>query len=107
MAEEEGQEKTEEATPKRLEKAKEEGQIARSRELATTLILMGGCVGLWAAGGQLAKLLGDIMQFNFSFEREAVMDSSQMFDHLNQSIGSVLFLVSVLLFVSIVEQVLS
>ena len=48
MAEEEGQEKTEEATPKRLEKAKEEGQIARSRELATTLILMGGCVGLWA-----------------------------------------------------------
>ncbi|NNL11716.1 MAG: flagellar biosynthetic protein FlhB, partial [Pseudomonadales bacterium] len=39
MAEEEsGQEKTEEATPKRLDKAREEGQVARSRELGTTLL---------------------------------------------------------------------
>ena len=43
MAEEEnGQEKTEDATFKRLEKAREEGQVARSRELGTTLLLMTG-----------------------------------------------------------------
>jgi len=36
MAEEDtGQEKTEEATPRRLERAREEGQVARSRELST------------------------------------------------------------------------
>ena len=40
MAEEtEDQEKTEEATPRRLEKAREDGQVARSRELTTVMLL--------------------------------------------------------------------
>ena len=44
MAEENdnSQEKTEEATPRRLEKAREEGQTARSRELATMAVLLAG-----------------------------------------------------------------
>ena len=44
MAEEDdnSQEKTEEATPRRLEKAKEEGQTARSKELATMAVLLAG-----------------------------------------------------------------
>ncbi len=107
MAEEEGQEKTEEATPKRLEKARDEGQIARSRELATTLILMGGCLGLWAVGSQLAAALGKLMQFNLDFERESAMDSSLMFDHLNESVLSVLFLVSILLLVMFIMAVIA
>ena len=49
MAEENdnSQEKTEEPTPRRLEKAKEEGQTARSKELATIVrdlpIELDGC----------------------------------------------------------------
>ena len=42
MAEETGQEKTEEPTPRRHEKAREEGQIARSKELASVATLVGG-----------------------------------------------------------------
>ena len=41
------QEKTEEATPRRQEKAREEGQVARSRELNTFLLLLGGVIGLY------------------------------------------------------------
>ncbi|MCP1316771.1 EscU/YscU/HrcU family type III secretion system export apparatus switch protein, partial [Halomonas sp. 707B3] len=41
------QEKTEEATPRRLDKAREEGQVPRSRELTTFMMLLGGVMGLW------------------------------------------------------------
>ncbi|MEM1435453.1 MAG: flagellar biosynthesis protein FlhB [Pseudomonadota bacterium] len=45
MAEaENGQEKTEEPTPRKLEKAREEGQTARSRELVTCLLVMTGAI---------------------------------------------------------------
>ena len=41
MAEEaNAQEKTEQATPRRQEKAREDGQIPRSRELATAAVLL-------------------------------------------------------------------
>ena len=46
MAEEESsQEKSEEPTSKRLDKAREEGQTPRSRELATSAVLLAGTVG--------------------------------------------------------------
>lgn len=41
MPEEGGQEKTEEATPKRLRDARKKGQVARSRDLNTIVILIG------------------------------------------------------------------
>ena len=45
MAEEQqGQEKTEEATPRKLEKAREEGQVARSRELNSFAIVTFGAL---------------------------------------------------------------
>ncbi|HET8791847.1 MAG TPA: EscU/YscU/HrcU family type III secretion system export apparatus switch protein, partial [Modicisalibacter sp.] len=40
------EEKTEDPTPRRIEKAREEGQVARSRELSTFMLLLGGVVGL-------------------------------------------------------------
>jgi flagellar biosynthesis protein FlhB len=43
MAENENsQEKSEQPTPKRLREAREKGQVANSRELNTTLVLLGG-----------------------------------------------------------------
>ncbi|MCK5771054.1 flagellar biosynthesis protein FlhB [Algiphilus sp.] len=56
MAENEsGQEKTESATPRRLEQAREEGQLARSRELPGALIAVAGALGAWVAGGELIR----------------------------------------------------
>jgi flagellar biosynthetic protein FlhB len=48
--EESAQEKTEEPTAKKLEKAKDDGQIARSKELNTLLVLMAGSFGLLIFG---------------------------------------------------------
>lgn len=108
MAEEnEGQEKTEEATPQRLEKAKGEGEIARSRELATTLILLGGVFGVWAFGDTLARQLGEVMRYNFSFDRRAILDERLMFSQLGDSIVNLLAVVTVILLVMFILGVLA
>ena len=70
MAEEEsGQEKTEDASLKRLEKAREDGQVARSRELGTTLLLMTGAISMLIFGASLAERFQTIMRVNFGFDR--------------------------------------
>ena len=47
--------KTEQATPRRRQKAREKGQVARSRELSSALALCGGLVLLaWTAGTAVA-----------------------------------------------------
>lgn len=86
MAEEDSsQEKTEEATPRRLEKAKEEGQVPRSRELTTSAILLAGAVGLMVTGPVIGGALLDVIEFNFKLDRRAVFDTNYMLHHLARS----------------------
>ncbi|TVP50511.1 MAG: flagellar type III secretion system protein FlhB [Halomonas sp.] len=79
MAENESdQEKTEEATPRRKDKAREEGQVPRSRELTTFLLLLGGVIGLSSMGPMLYNQLGMVMEQAFLFERRQAMESTPM-----------------------------
>lgn len=86
MAEEDSsQEKTEEPTAKRLEKAREDGQIPRSKELSTSLVLIVGALSLWIFGGFIFNGAKHIFDFNFKIEREHMFDEKQMLIHLSAS----------------------
>ena len=80
MAEENdnSQEKTEEATPRRLEKAREDGETARSKELATMAVLLAGAGGLLVFGASMGSSLADIMRDSFVLERSAIFDTRHM-----------------------------
>jgi flagellar biosynthetic protein FlhB len=82
---ESGQEKTEEATPRRLEKAREDGQAPRSRELTTTIILLLGTGGLLIFGTRIANSLFGIMRHNFSFTADQLLDDQFLIAHLASS----------------------
>jgi flagellar biosynthetic protein FlhB len=77
--------KSEEPTQKRLEKAREDGDTVRSRELNTTAILMTGATGLLMFGPSLASRLSEIMLYNFSFPK-GVLDNGLLLDHLSESV---------------------
>lgn len=83
-------EKTEPATPHRLEKAREEGQVARSRELVTFLLLGAGLAGLWMLGGQLSRRFSMVMEQAFLFDRGQAFDPRMMLDHAVRLGGSAL-----------------
>ena len=78
MAEESDVEKTESATPKRLEKAREEGQVARSRELASFALLAAGFFGIWGLSGPISQHLQSILRGAFTFNHNTVLDTNQM-----------------------------
>lgn len=84
MAEDSDLEKTEPATPKRIEKAREDGQVARSQELTTFAVLMAAAVGLWFLGAGLLDHLSNIMIAGMQMEREIAYDTSLMLLRLNQ-----------------------
>lgn len=78
MAEESDLEKTEAASPRRLEKAREDGDVARSRELVTLVILGAGISGLWLTSGSLGTTFGGALNHGLQFDRNTAFDSSRM-----------------------------
>ena len=51
-------EKSQDATPHRRQKAREEGQVARSQDLGSAVLLLAGLIALLACGGALVEFLG-------------------------------------------------
>ena len=79
MAESEsGADKTEDPTEKRKKDSREKGEIARSKELNTLAIMLAGSIGLLIFGGALARDMMDLMRYNFSIGREALLNPDSM-----------------------------
>jgi flagellar biosynthetic protein FlhB len=86
MAEETGQEKTEEPTAKRLQDAREKGDIPRSRELSATALLLAAAASALLFGSQVAGSMMDIMRESFSLDRRDMFDPARMFTHLGEAL---------------------
>lgn len=84
MAENSDQEKTEEPTAKRLADARKKGQIARSRELNTFIMLSTSAALLLLAGPYLGHGLIAMMQSEFRLSREVIFAANSPFMHLQQ-----------------------
>lgn len=61
MAEESFSERSEQATPKKRQDARKKGQVAKSREIPSVLIILGGGGALFLAGSYLYWHLSDLM----------------------------------------------
>ena len=86
MAEgENGQEKTEEPTPKRRQDAKDKGQVPRSKELNTTAVMVLGAGGLLLLGGYMAEQLFEVFHMAFRVDREAIFDPDAPFHMLREA----------------------
>jgi flagellar biosynthetic protein FlhB len=93
MADDSDLEKTEAPSPRRLEKAREEGQIARSRELGTFLMLAVGAGGLWFSGGALYRGLTGVLRHGLGFDQRVISDPTLMLSGAALEGGQALMLV--------------
>jgi len=89
MAEESDLEKTEPASSKRLEQAREEGDVPRSRELSTCAILFAAGGAFWAMGGNMVSQLQQNLVAGLSFEREAAFDFNLLITQIASHLLSV------------------
>jgi flagellar biosynthesis protein FlhB len=100
------QEKSEQPTPKRLREAREKGQVAASRELNTTLVLLGGAGGLLLMGGSIFSHLQEILRRSWSLERELLLDSGMLHSMLQLRITEGLLMLLPLFLLLMVAAVL-
>src|SRR5690606_12340165 len=65
------------------------GQIARSRELATTLVLIGSAAALLLLGKHIGIALYHVMQRSFSLSRDETYDFNHMFQIMGTTISEI------------------
>lgn len=91
MSEESDTEKTEDPTPTRLSKAREEGQIPRSKELTSLLMLLVGCMLIMLSGEHLAEKLSLLLRNGLTFDRLATLDTSVVLLRAGNQLSTGLF----------------
>ena len=82
MSQDSDLEKTEPASPRRLEKAREEGQVPRSPELSTFAVLIAAGSGLWLMGDHLTGKLRSLIKEGMQIPRDIGFDSSLLTERL-------------------------
>lgn len=110
MAEnEDGSEKTESASSKKLQDARNKGNLPRSKDLSSALLLIVAAATIYGTGTLLVRDLAVLFDFNFLIERADLFDLSRMFFHLYESvvamIDSMVVLMSVLAVAGIVGSI--
>jgi flagellar biosynthetic protein FlhB len=90
VAEDSDLEKTEPASPRRIEQAREEGDVPRSRELATCTILLAAGSGLWFFGSGLIERLNQSLVSGLGFDRAQAFDPNVLLTQIGANLGGVL-----------------
>ena len=102
MSEEQlGQERSEEPTGKRLDEARKKGQVARSRELNTFLVVVGSLCFVWLTGRALIDAIYKLTTQLLSPEGELLSNPLLLAPYLGASIQSGLILVLPLLIMTV------
>src|SRR5271163_761891 len=80
-----GGERTEEPSQKRLQDARERGQVPRSRELTNFATMIGGSAALVAVGGSLAGHLSQMMRRALSIDPQRLREPDSMLSSLGEA----------------------
>lgn len=84
MSDDNDLERTEPASPRRLEKAREEGQVARSQELTTFTLLIAASGSLWVIGSFIIQKLSAVLENGLRIEREIIFNPALLLPRLFQ-----------------------
>ena len=85
-----GGERTEEPSQKRLQDARDRGQLPRSRELTNFATMIGGSATLLAIGGVLSARLSQMMRRGLAIDPQQLRDPDGMFGSLSEACMSAL-----------------
>lgn len=93
MADDSGGDKKHDATPHRRQKAREQGQVARSQDLGSSLVLLGAVAVLWWKGPDVLVTLSEIMVACFTRADYWTLNSRSAANLFNSSVWQCMFAV--------------
>ncbi len=80
--------KSHEATPHRRQQAREQGQVAKSQDLSSSLLLLGALFGMLFLGGAVVNLLGGMSQEHLGGQAWLTADRDFVVNKLHNIIWS-------------------
>ncbi len=107
MAENSSAEQTEEPTSRKLSKAREDGQVARSAELPAAAVTIGGVLTLFMMGGYWIKQVAEIFASGFKFDRKTLDNPDLMVTTFAHHLGESFLLIVPVLLVTAIMAILS
>ncbi len=100
---ESGGEKSEDPTSRKLSKAREEGQVAKSVEIPSVFVLIAGVSALYASAFYIYNNLVSVFHFNFNFTKIPLLTDLEVIRLLAYHIQKIIFtLIPVMLPITIV-----
>ncbi len=90
MPGDQGQDRTEPASPKKRKEAAEKGQVPRSRELTTVTMLMTGAGGLVLLGDGLVLAMQQVAHSSMALKRREIFDDHALVQKLQSAITPIL-----------------
>lgn len=106
-AEDSDLERTEPATPRRVEKAREEGDVPRSKELSTVSVLLTVLVAIWASGAQMTQALRTNMAGGLSLPRNLAYEPELLIVSIARQFSDLVWALLPLALLVIIVAVLS
>ena len=107
MSEESESDKTEQASDARIEKARESGDIPRSKELSTCTLLLAAGTGFTFFGNQMGTALQKLLTSSLTFGREYAFETELPLIRLAVQVSDLLFAFAPLALLLIVMALLS
>lgn len=107
MAEESGQEKTEQPSTKRLNDAREKGQVPRSREFTTVIVLIASAVAMLFIGENIVRSVAEVMIKSFSFSRKELFDPAAIAHHFLYSLNTIALDVGIFLAITVLAALIA
>jgi len=107
MAEDTGQEKTEQPSEKRLNDAREKGQVPRSKEFTTVLVLIASAVALLFLGENIIHSIAKVMEKSFTLTRKELFDPAAMINHVFHSVETIAFDLGAFLAITVIAAIVS
>ena len=107
MSSDSAQEKTEQATPKRLKESRDKGQVPRSKELNTMALLMASSGALLILGDGMLDDLKAIFTHGLSIPNVREMNGITMMEYFAESLWQCLWVMAPFLVVTVIAVIMT
>ncbi len=94
MSESTGQERTEEPTAKRLKESRDKGQVPRSKELNSMMLLMGSGVGFLIMGESILTGIRDVLKRGLTIKNAQAIDAEGLLEIFGDTALNSLFILA-------------
>ncbi len=81
------QDKTEQATPQKIRKARQEGQIPRAKDFTTAVIFLAVAVFFYSQFSVVWANIKGVFRFNMALTKQDLEQSNMMIEHVGNSLG--------------------